>query len=73
MPFLAMLFASYKFGDIYIIEYDSMILIRIFCFLFYSINLSAIFLTEDSKTITEILTRTAVYDNSGNSDTENLD
>ena len=73
MPFLAMLFASYKFGDIYIIEYDSMILIRIFCFLFYSINLSAIFLTEDSKTITEILTKTGVYDNSPTSDLEKSD
>jgi hypothetical protein len=73
MPFLAMLVALYKFGDINIKESDSIIVVRIFCFLFYSINISAIFLTKDSKTITEILTRTAVYDNSANSDTENLD
>lgn len=73
MPFLAMVIALYKFGDINLKESNSIIVLRIFCFLFYSVNLIAIFYTKDSKTITEILTKTGVYDNSPNSENENLD
>jgi uncharacterized RDD family membrane protein YckC len=73
MPFLAMVVALYIFSDFNFRESDSIILLRIFCFLFYSINLSALFLTKDSKTITEILTQTAVFENSPNSPSDNLD